>query len=376
VFYVKKDTSPPVYTNNISGGDTTWRSASGTLYDIDFEDPSSLLDDIEYTVWSELGRTGIEHKTWTPIAENVNAQNYTENWPIDFSALQETATNYVSVRITDSLTQRTTANDVFFVLKDITKPTITDNQTGDFTWRQASGTQYNIDFDDTGGSKLDLLQYRVWSSAGQSGTEIISWTTISDEVDSNSYATDWQVDFSSLNEGVNYVTVRVYDYAGGQETLVDAFEVRKDTTAPSITDNQSGDTIWRKTNTATYNIDYDDTGGSQIDLFKVKASTTSGGSGSDLISWTDTQTSISADSYTTDWQIPESVWNVLHQDVTNYISVLVYDTAGSSTSLTDAFNILKDSTSPSITNNITGEPSWQNSDSNTYDIDYMIPAVH
>ena len=79
-------------------------------------------------------------KPWTTIAAGVGTHAYTANWGLDFAALQESATNYVSVRGRDAAGNLTAINDVFFVLKDVTIPTVADNQAGDAAWRNAAGT--------------------------------------------------------------------------------------------------------------------------------------------------------------------------------------------------------------------------------------------
>ena len=67
------------------------------------------------------GQTGTLVKDWTFIASNINAAAYTSDWPVDFAALLEDATNYVSVRAWDVSGATTTQSDVFYVHKDISE---------------------------------------------------------------------------------------------------------------------------------------------------------------------------------------------------------------------------------------------------------------
>ena len=61
------------------------------------------------------------------------------------------------------------------------------------------------------------------------------------------------------------------------------FFVKKDTTAPTIdASGQSGDDTWRSDSTTAYNVDFDDTGGSNLERFRVQVSTDAGGSGAVL----------------------------------------------------------------------------------------------
>ncbi|MFH1825604.1 MAG: FlgD immunoglobulin-like domain containing protein, partial [Candidatus Firestonebacteria bacterium] len=115
---------------------------------------------------------------------------------------------------------------------------VIDNQTGDDTWRSAAGTIYDVDFSDTGESLLNYAQYTIWSSTGQTGTQLKVWTDIATGINASSYTTDWPVDFAACQEGTNYVSVRIYDNAGNSASQYDVFYVKKlDITPPgAITD--------------------------------------------------------------------------------------------------------------------------------------------
>ncbi|GAI62760.1 unnamed protein product, partial [marine sediment metagenome] len=65
--------------------------------------------------------------------------------------------------------------------------------------------------------------------------------------------------------------------AGSTQILTDTFYVKKDTITPIITDNQTGDDVWRSTDTTTYNVDFNDTGGSLLSYFETRVSTNPGG---------------------------------------------------------------------------------------------------
>src|SRR5512140_3378837 len=59
-----------------------------------------------------------------------------------------------------------------------------------------------------------------------------------------SYAAPWSLDFASLSEGKNYLSVKLYDGATNYEVLTDAFFVLKDTTPPSITKGGWNENAW------------------------------------------------------------------------------------------------------------------------------------
>ena len=115
---------------------------------------------------------------------------------------------------------------------DSVNPSITDDQTGDDTWRNAAGTSYDVDFSNAGsGSQLDSAQYAVGSTSG--GTDIKIWTDIF-TTDTDSYTTNWSVDFDALQQGTNYVSVRVYDTASNSASSNGVFYIKKDTVSPTI----------------------------------------------------------------------------------------------------------------------------------------------
>jgi hypothetical protein len=85
------------------------------------------------------------------------------------------------------------------------------------------------------------------------------------------------------------------------------------------------------------------------------------GSATTLINWTTVYTNINSESFTTDWQLPISVWSSLQSWTTNYIFIRVLDNsvpANSSTTLNYAFYVLKDTVPPRIVDNETTDRGW------------------
>ncbi|HRY29684.1 MAG TPA: lamin tail domain-containing protein, partial [Elusimicrobiota bacterium] len=384
VFYIRKDTSAPSFVD-LQSGDTTWRSLSGTAYNVDFQDPGSGLSFIQYSVRLSTEGAGTLVKDWTDIAAPpVNQTTYATDWPVDFVSLQETVTNYVSVRAVDNLGHSTTVYDAFFVLKDVTPPTLSDNQLDDVAWHRADpGADYDVDFNDAGGSLLSHVDYTVAGAAGLAGGEgdILPWTNIALNVNTTYYDALWGVDFAALPEGQHYISARAVDFAGNVQVLPDAFFVRKDTTPPSVTVGgglSGGDTTLRSVNDGTYDVDFADAGGSLLSSFEIKASTMAGGTGPDLVGYTTVLSGISSDTYTTNWSLPSAVFNaLLAGDVTNYITVRVFDLAGSSTTQTDAFFVKKDTAAPSFVNNMAGgDALWRRADPGAvYNVDFQIGGI-
>ncbi|HOW28125.1 MAG TPA: fibronectin type III domain-containing protein, partial [Elusimicrobiota bacterium] len=372
VFIVKKDTTAPTVTNGESGGDTAWRYQLGTAYDVDFEDALSGLATAQYTVSDAPGLSGGEGNIipWTSFAVDIGTHSYTDDWTVRFSDLPEGSTNYVSVRVWDALLHMTTVQDAFYILKDVTKPTIQNLVLGDDDWRRTAGTLYDVNFLDAGGSLLETAQYTVDHTAGLSTGEgrIIPWTDIFTATRTAEFTQDWAVDFAALSEGTGYVSLRVWDVAGDTKTHVDAFYVKKDTSPPTLTVTQTGDATWRNVNGGSYNVDFADTGGSLLSRFQVKASTVAGGNGPDLIGYTDAALDINSNSYTANWSLPSVVFDALLNQSTNYITVVGFDHAGSSVTRIDAFYVKKDTVPPTITDSQNGDDTWRNAAGTTYSV--------
>src|SRR3989339_455045 len=362
VFYVKKDTGNPGVTNNQTGDDT-WRAASGTTYNVDFSDATSLLSNVQYKVCSATGQTGTVLKDWTNIATGINATTYTTDWQVDYASLQAGA-NYVSVRAYDNAGNTFSQNDVFYVKKDSVNPGITNNQTGDDTWRAASGTTYNVDFSDAT-SLLNNVQYRVCAATGQTGTVLKDWTDIAAGINAATYTIDWQVDYASLQQGTNYVSVRAYDNSGNTVSQTDVFYVKKDTTAPGFTNNQTGDNTWRTSAGTSYDVDFTDAS-SLLNNVQYTVYSATGRTGSQFKDWTNIATGINSSSYSANWQVDYSSL----QEGTNYVSVRAYDTVGNNAVQNDVFYVKKDIANPAITVSQLGDDTWRSEAGTVYNVDF------
>lgn len=134
-----------------------------------------------------------------------------------------------------------------------------------------------------------------------------------------------------------------------------------DLTSPTIANNQAGDMNWRSSNTATYNVDLADSGGSYLSRLQVRVTTGAAGTGALVFDWSDAVTNINANSYTADWGLTPAQWTLLRSG-TNYVSVRAYDGAGWYATLPDAFRVLKDTSSPVIADLQAGETTWRKTD--------------
>lgn len=217
----------PATVNDGTGADATYSTSLTTLSAnwTTSTDATSGLQKYQYAIGTTSGGTQTLGYT-----DNGTATSFTNSG----LTLSNGTTYYVSVRAVDNASNTggvTTSNGITI---NTSLPSITDNQPGDTTVRNTAGTTYNVDFNKAAsGPQLDSAQYTVYSAAGKTGTQLKDWTDIF-TVDTNSYTTDWPVDFSSLTEGTNYVSVRVTSLDALTNELDDVFTVIKDTVGPVI----------------------------------------------------------------------------------------------------------------------------------------------
>ncbi|MEM2460983.1 MAG: hypothetical protein QXV20_06975, partial [Candidatus Hadarchaeales archaeon] len=371
------DTTPPVI-EDLQEGDNQWQNVGGKLYNVDFYDTGfaqSGLHTIQYAVSTAplMGTPPIID--WTNIATPpLNTYSYTDDWRVSFAPLVEGVTNYVSVRAWDVAGSTSVKYDVFYIKKDVTNPSIIDNQLGDDTWRkEAKPDGYAVYFEDEGGSLLNKAQWRAVRYLQSGATMYITdWIDIFTNLNQKSYYQNWNIDFDILPEGLSTIWVQVFDNAGNPQniqTYPDPFYVKKDTTPPVCINYQSGDNTWRTTNNGLYNVDFfDATSGSGIKEVQVKVSTASEVT---IVDWTTIFTT-NTYSYTEDWSLPDFVWGTIPSGPQkNYISVRCIDFAyNTSTVLTNAFYIMKDTIPPRIIDNQDGDDTWRRFGGTTYNVDF------
>ncbi|NLI09835.1 MAG: PQQ-binding-like beta-propeller repeat protein, partial [Elusimicrobia bacterium] len=260
--------------------------------------------------------------------------------------LMREGTNYVSLSVYDKAGNSYQIDDAFYIRKDTTAATIIDNQNGDDIWHSSDpGAVYDADFSDYS-SSISSASYIVYSQTGQSGDLIKSETQIFNyPFGSYLHTANWGLDFASLREGLNYVSVKAYDRAGNVSVLNDIFYVKKDTSAPIIYDSQSGDDIWRNINIATYAVSFADYG-IGISTLAISAYTLPSSAGQQLINYATFYFGSPIPSYSSGWGLTNQMWDLLKQG-TNYIKIHAVDGLGNETQVQDVFYVRKDTTSPS-----------------------------
>ncbi|HOW90156.1 MAG TPA: hypothetical protein PL037_07720, partial [Elusimicrobiales bacterium] len=207
-----------------------------------------------------------------------------------------------------------------------------------------------------------------WGKNGNPGgvkyyCEISSYTDYS-FVNSYTGLADY-AEFSSLTPSTTYYArVRAVDSLLRMTAFLELapfrtlFDAALDVSSPTVTDNQAGLASWRKDNSALYDVDFADAGGTNLSSFSVRAATDPGGAGGILTPWTLAADGIGQAEYTADWALPLSVWNAIQEGVTAYISVRVEDNVRNSTEVADVFYVLKDTTPPSLSLSYVPPSGW------------------
>ena len=103
-----------------------------------------------------------------PFALNIGATYYQNLWGVNYGLLQN-GTNYISVQVKDRAGNTTASTDAFYILKDAVGPLVTDNQTGDDTWRNSNTGTYDVDFQGNP-SNVGQIQVKVTTGTNQTGS--------------------------------------------------------------------------------------------------------------------------------------------------------------------------------------------------------------
>ncbi len=245
----------PATVNDGTGADTDTSTSTTTLSAnwSTVTDPISGLAKYQYAIGTTVG--GTQTLGYTDNGTSTTVTNSS-------LSLTNGTTYYVSVRAVDNAGNTGSATTSDGITVNTSAPSITDNQLGDTTPRRIAGSTYDVDFTKAPtGPQLDYAQYTIYSGPNKTGTLVKDWTDIF-TADTNSYATDWSVDFASLLEGTNYVSVKVVALDALSSELDDVFTVLKDTASPVIssfaatTTTSSATLTWTTNEPATTQIQW------------------------------------------------------------------------------------------------------------------------
>ncbi|HBU69286.1 MAG TPA: hypothetical protein DEE98_02760 [Elusimicrobia bacterium] len=245
----------------------------------------------------------------------------------------------------------------FSLTIDTVTPSVSNNQSGDDSWRDTASAVYNVDFFDTPaayGAGLAEAQYRVYSATTPAGApfgaELSGYKTIFTKTlpeRTSYYMTDWDISASwpYLKQGYNFVFTKASDLAGNAyEPEAYSFYVKKDTAAPETISYESAPS-WENSDRAR-NVDFSDYG-SGVTVGSYTAHSLPDRAGSPLIGWTTAFYTSAVNLWSDDWSL---AFNLLGPG-TNYISLRYSDALGNIGVSTDTFVVWKDTIAPNgITN--------------------------
>jgi len=242
---------------------------------------------------------------------------------------------------------------------DLTPPVILVNQAGDDVWRRENSGVYDVDATDLGGSLLSKLQVNASTTPG--GADPGPWMDAKTSINAGAFSENWALPeavFTAMLDGAtHYVSVKAIDGNANESVRVDAFYVKKDTTLPVIVDNQAGDDVMRPAGGTLYDVDARD-GPSGLGGLQYSVSLVAGSGSGGVLPWTDVPITVGATEYASNWGVD---FAPLSSDATNYVSVRVWDLAGNTVTLKDAFYVRKDIAGPVVAVTVPSSGSWRSS---------------
>ncbi len=346
VFYIVKSQNLPRIIDNQSGDDV-WRKENNGIYDVDFQTPYGNLTYFEI-------KSSTPNAVWTRVVDNINLPSYTTDWqlPLDFWNMLGEGQSYISIRVWNSDNYFSIQDNVFYVLKDTTHPTglaTSPDYSNSYTFNLFYSTSDNI-------SGVDYVElYYTYDT-----TSPYNWLKF------GSTFTASPIVFSSTQTGYVGFKIVAFDKAANIEestptsTTPPEHSVGVDLTNPLIVKNFSGDDIWRNASGTSYDVDFYASGISPLLKAQYKAVD---GYGNTLIDWTDIA-EINSSSYLANWQVNFDALSSSY----NYISVRVWNLAGTTTTATNLFYIKKDTQTPSVDDQQLGDDIWRSINSGSYSV--------
>lgn len=235
-------------------------------------------------------------------------------------------------------------------------PTYVNHESTDYAWFSVSSRTYRVEFHDTGGSALANVQVRATTAPAQVGLVTLDWTDVLAGLGVNDYVSGWSLPsgpWTLLQDGTNYITLKVYDGSGNSVTAPDAFVVFKDTTPPSIASGYDG-AVWRSTFGFTMPLSAADPH-SRIDTLQGTFWSGPGRTGAELRAWTNIASGLNMETAAPAMPMDETAWSLL-QSGTNYFSLRAWDYAVTPNTATvaDIFTVLKDTVPPAAMTDLAG----------------------
>lgn len=206
----------------------------------------------------------------------------------------------------------------------------------------------NLDDGISGWNKSNTITFS-WSASTDNLSGVKGYYySLTDSTPDNDdfFTTELSTTISNLPEGIYTFYVSAVDNSISQNiSTPTSHTFMIDIASPTILNNQNGDNVWRRINDGIYDVDFEDNI-SYLNKFQIKITTGLYQTGAEIIPWTDIITDINSSSYTTNWQIPNSIFDLIPNG-TSYVSIRAYDNAGNYSEI-NAFYIKKDTTPPDI----------------------------
>ncbi|MEK6558337.1 MAG: hypothetical protein AABZ14_08585, partial [Candidatus Margulisiibacteriota bacterium] len=222
---------PPSFRVDVSNADTNeWWSST-----------SNWMSSITLSVW-DFGGSSLNAVSYIyPNSSQVfiggafNQQAFTTNIVVSFSVLNEGVSS-ITVFVSDNA-YNLVSQEVFVIKKDTRPPTV--NSSEDFSgsayslWQTQNLGYFNtinVSFSDLSSSNIKQISY------GISRNGVLSWVTITDNLNQNAFSQTCGIPWSALSDGINELFVSLNDFASNGTTRYLA-KVRKDTVAPLVQNN-------------------------------------------------------------------------------------------------------------------------------------------
>ncbi|MDT8287454.1 MAG: fibronectin type III domain-containing protein, partial [Elusimicrobiales bacterium] len=121
-FYVRRDLTAPS-AGSPSASPVGWLNADpGAVFSLPFTDALSGLSLVQYSASRSQATGNGNVLGWTTLDTFVSSASWSEAWGVNFDALQDSVTNYISVRAYDAAGNTVQVTDAFRVLKNTIGP--------------------------------------------------------------------------------------------------------------------------------------------------------------------------------------------------------------------------------------------------------------
>jgi Fibronectin type III domain len=236
VFYVIRDLTNPTITTTSAVSPSGWQSSDPGIFDVDFADALSFLSNVQYCASNQEGMANGNVIAWTDIAAIASPAFYTADWGVDFAALQDSATNYISVKAIDMAGNATVVADAFKILKNTEGPFI--NITGPVsvyvsTLTTVSGTSTkSIESADVVSNEIafiDNASSKYWDGSAFNSAGVIWFSPTGLE--------SWSYDVSTMslvNLAVYKIVARSKDTNNNYSSPYSTFTFTVDTNSPTV----------------------------------------------------------------------------------------------------------------------------------------------